>query len=379
MSICSVCTVLPTTENPTRGLFVNRRLTAMAKNGVVRGLNPQPYFPFFKSWQLQKPVGGDRLSVESLRMPYLPGIGNRLNGRMLQFCVSRWLNTHASILQKTTILDAHFGYPEGVGCYLVAQQLELPVFITIRGLEQPLFGSPIGDQIVSALNGCTGVIAVSESLRIAAINAGVNSENIKVIPNGVDHSVFTPPKSKGRGSTKLLVSVGNLKKVKGHDTLLRAFSRLSKNSRARLVIIGADVEPAYASRLRRMVAHLQLEQRVELAGALSEHDIRCWLQRANLFVLASRREGCCNAVLEALACGVPVVATKVGDNGVYVQEGINGRLVETDDEQGLATAIELTLQESHDELQIAKSVDDLTWNNTAESVLHFFQERLEAR
>lgn len=366
--------------NPNQGVFVYRRVDALFQIAHVTAIQPQPYFPFVKPFRKQVSLGKGVVSIKSLRMPYLPKFGCRFNGSMLSRCVSRWISNRLLTGSRQYILDAHFGYPEGVGCYRVAKRFDLPVFITIRGLEQPLFGTPIGDQIIEALNGCTGVIAVSESLRDAAIQAGANAENITVIPNGMDHSVFhalsTRPDHTGTRIPQL-VSVGNLKYIKGVDVLLRAFQQLLKTKKAHLVLIGDNDETKYASAMRDFVRRHKLDEFVTFTGSIPQTEVSDWLQRADLFVLASRREGCCNAILEALACGVPVGATDVGDNHRFVRPGVTGQLVAADSVDRLAVAMEQTLHKTFDKMQIAQTVESLSWDLTAKRVLDYFQERLD--
>jgi len=369
---------LPTISKPNQGLFVSRRLTAVAARSQLQVLRPQPWFPCYSKFELDPAIHSPtQLSVCSQRMFYIPRYLKHLDGFWMQRCIQRFLGQLGwDSWHNRIILDAHFGYPEGVACYREARRCQLPYFITLRGLEQEHFGTRIGDQIIKALNYATGVISVSHSLRNAAIQAGADPQNIIVIPNGIDHAKFHPKLGNSKSQTPLLVSIGNLKTIKGHDTLLRAFRQLRNKRDVRLVIIGGEDEPRHASLLRKWVTQQGLDEHVEFTGSLPEAEVVRWLQVADLFVLASRREGCCNVILEALACGVPVVATDVGDNSRYVHEGINGRLVAVDDERQLAEAIDSTLNESFDTEQVVNAVKVLTWERTAESVHQFFKSRL---
>lgn len=378
----SICSIFPTSIFPNQGIFVHRRVNAMARLVRVRGVQPQPFFPLLKPYRLQSPMSDGCYSIEPIRMLYIPKIGSFLNGSMLSRCLVNQARRLDLTPDQCCILDAHFGYPEGVGCYRVGKKLNLPVFITIRGLERQHFGTAIGDQIIEALNGCTGVIAVGESLRDAAIEAGADPNNITVIPNGIDHLVFRPGEAQSAdtiGGLPTLVSVGNLKHVKGQDVLLNAFHRLIQKRPARLIMIGGDDEPRYAAKQRAFVTSHGLEEQVQFTGSLSQSEISHWLQQASLFVLASRREGCCNAVLEALACGVPVVATEVGDNHRYVLPGVNGILVPAEDACALALAMERAIDKTYDKFQISETVASLTWENTAKQVLRYFEQRLAQR
>ncbi len=169
--------------------------------------------------------------------------------------------------------------------------------------------------------------------------------------------------------TRLLVSVGNLKPVKGHDVLLRALAETPRNLNLKLVCIGSLADTNWVKRLRKLVVELGIEDRVDLVGSLPPRQIVTWLRASDQFVLASRREGCCNAVLEALSVGVPVVATKVGDNSQYVIDGISGILVDSENHQALALAIVRVLSQSLKPDQIAQSMQGYSWENAARQVM----------
>jgi hypothetical protein len=120
-------------------------------------------------------------------MFYLPGIAKHWDGWWLNQVVSHWVSSMPNLDSKNTILDAHFGYPEGVGCYRVAKRRKLPLFITVRGLETELMAVPaIKKQMLEAFDYATGIISVSQSLKDMLIQNGVDGSKIRVIGNGVD-------------------------------------------------------------------------------------------------------------------------------------------------------------------------------------------------
>ncbi len=351
-----------------------RRVAAMARIAKVQGIHPQPYFPVYRPWTSDQPPATAELSIQKTPMFYVPGIGVNWNGKLLSRSVERTLHRFCESGERL-ILDAHFGYPEGVGCGLAAKRLGLPFFVTLRGLEQPLFGTALGNQIVETLKEATGVIAVSESLRESAVAAGADPQSIEVIPNGIDQRVFSYRNVREKPVRPVVVSVGNIKRVKGHDVLIQAISKVIPTVDADFVIVGEDEEPRFADRVRRLAMELGVDKRIQFVGGCTGEEISHWLNRANLFVLASRREGCCNAILEALACGLPVVATDVGDNRRYVREGIGGILVQHSDSEALAGALIDALRSRFDYAAISRSVSSLSWEATAESVIRFMEQR----
>jgi glycosyltransferase involved in cell wall biosynthesis len=321
-------------------------------------------------------------------MFYLPKVLKRLDGWWMERCVTpvlrRWQRE-----RPIDLIDAHFGYPEGVGCFRAGRRLGIPVFITLRGVESVLVRErAIGPQIVEALRGCAGVIAVSQSLKNAAVAAGVDADRIAVIPNAVDETVFHPgERAAARQGLSLpagapvVISVGHLLRGKGYHVLLPAFAKVrAARPEARLVIVGGPShEPAYPARIQRQIRELALEQAVVMPGAVPPGEVARWLQAADVFALASYREGCCNAVLEALACGLPVVTTPVGDNERYVAPPRHGLIVPVENADALAGAMLHALAMQWDRGAIAASVLSRGWVDVASAVVKFFESRLAHR
>jgi glycosyltransferase involved in cell wall biosynthesis len=388
MHIASVSTEYPAPWGRHRGLFIQRRLAALAHLEDVTVVHAVPWFPIARPWP-----GGRRPSVTEdreaprvrhRRMFYLPGILKGLD--------SHWLKTAvlaaAGEIQRACpidVIDAHFGYPEGVGCVGAALALGRPVFITMRGLERPILTHAWrGGQLLRALRQCTGIVAVSESLKVLAVERGIAPEKIEVIPNAVDRQTFRPgDRDEARRalglalSDQLVVSVGMLVAGKGHHHLVDAIARLrTKDHRLRLAIIGgAAHEPAYPELLRRRIAERELEGIVRLEGNLPPAAVATWLQAADVFALSTDDEGCCNAILEAMACGLPVVTTPAGDNALLVDPPKRGFIVPTGWSDDLCQALEAAVQTAWDRGSIAAHAADYTWDEVAGRTARFFRER----
>ncbi|MEC8558005.1 MAG: glycosyltransferase [Planctomycetota bacterium] len=379
--IRSVCMSLPSMQNPERGLFVRHRLEAMSKRARIDALCPQPWFPFLRSWSQEINPDGASFETSYLPMPYLPRIGKFLDSYWMQRTILNWLKPAFVSSGSEQILDAHFGYPEGVACWRVAQKLKIPCFVTLRGVEEEWVKQRlVRKQLRQCLESVDGIIAVSRSLASLAQKLGAKEHRIRIIPNGVDRQVFFPTKTDiVQNRTLKIVCVGNLRHVKGHDTLLRAFARLAKlKFEFELRLIGEATEPTFARSVEHLISELGLVTKVKNLGSLNQLKLSHVLRQSDLFVLASRREGCCNAILEALASGLPVVATDVGDNHKYVRSGINGQLVAADDEIALAKAIQHVARQEFDHQAVSESVAICSWDQTAQEVIEFMAERLSA-
>ena len=383
LRIVSVSANLPSTKRPELGVFVRRRLAALSKLADVYAIRPQPWFPLLRSFQ--RPATDLEFPTLGRRMLYFPGLLKRMDSWWMQRAIEP-IVYHRHRNYPIDVLDAHFGYPTGAACYSIGRQLGIPVFTTLRGVEAKQLNDPrIGPLLIEALKGCAGIIAVSHSLRDAAISAGIAQDKICVIPNAVNRDMFYPANQKdARERTQLppdvpiIISVGYLIHRKGYHNLLPAFHRVRRAyPDARLVIVGGSShERTYPGRIRRQIDELDLSEAVHLTGAIAPGEVGQWLSAADVFALATYREGCCNAVLEAMGCGLPAVVTPAGDNDRYVDPGQNGYLVPIGDVDGLSRALIEALSRSWDRNHIAASVHSLTWADVADAVLDFMRIRL---
>jgi glycosyltransferase involved in cell wall biosynthesis len=169
---------------------------------------------------------------------------------------------------------------------------------------------------------------------------GFHLSNVELIPNGVEINHFSPKRIDSTGDKKgeIVICLARLTYQKGIDVLLQAWSLLSKQApQARLIIAGSGpLQP----QLERMAQALDILDSVEFVGL--QGDVQSLLHESNVAVLPSRWEGMPVAILEAMACGLPCVASYVSGSEDIIQHGVNGLLVEPEDYRGLAEAL-LTL------------------------------------
>jgi sugar transferase (PEP-CTERM/EpsH1 system associated) len=170
---------------------------------------------------------------------------------------------------------------------------------------------------------------------------GVPASKVRTIHNGVDTRRFQPgdPSAARRAlglpaDCPIAGTVGRLDPVKDQAGLIRAFALATRERPALLVIAG---EGPCRAELETLTRSLGLEERVRLLG--ERDDVPTLLQALDCFVLPSLGEGISNAILEAMAAGLPVIATLVGGNGELVQGGVTGTLVEPRDAEALAGAL----------------------------------------
>jgi glycosyltransferase involved in cell wall biosynthesis len=185
------------------------------------------------------------------------------------------------------------------------------------------------------------VIAVSREL--GQLAEGLGARGLRVIPNGVDCELFRPGNRRpGEGGWRLLY-VGRFDAAKGLGVLLEALALLrQRRGDISLKLVGGSAATGTAAPFRAQAARLGLEEGVEFAPEVPWQEVPRQMAGADLFVLPSFSEGLPLVLVEALACGLPLVATRCGGPEEVVQEGV-GKLVEVGDVAGLARGIEEVL------------------------------------
>lgn len=200
---------------------------------------------------------------------------------------------------------------------------------------------------------------------------GFDLPGTQIIPNGVDTTRFqpAPPKRELDQRAKTVICVSKARYEKGLDVLLQAWYIVHKHvPEAHLVIVGnGPVQP----QLEHMVNALNIEQSVEFAGL--QMDIPAQLHRGLIGILPSRWEGMPNALLEAMACGLACIATRVSGSEDVIQSGVNGLLVESEDYQGMAQALVTLLQSQELTLQYGAAAHALIEQSyTLDHVLNMY-------
>jgi glycosyltransferase involved in cell wall biosynthesis len=199
---------------------------------------------------------------------------------------------------------------------------------------------------------------------------GVRPEQVRIIPNGVSVERFVPRSRGGRPVTTIL-TVANLRTEKAHEVLLAAAAELRpRHPHLRFVIVG---DGPRAVELRELAGKLGVDAEVKFLG--HREDVPALLAAADAFVLPSRSEAFPNGVLEAMAAGLPVVASRVGGLVDLIENGRTGLLVTPDDAGALASAIEsLVLSPAGAELLGAHAREEVTRRYSFERMVRTFED-----
>jgi glycosyltransferase involved in cell wall biosynthesis len=193
------------------------------------------------------------------------------------------------------------------------------------------------------------VQAVSSAVRQETIRAdGINPDKVVTIPNGIEVGKLAAAKGSAalRHSLGLdvarpvIVSVGHIRRVKGFDVLLRAAAEVCRvYPKATFLIVGSVQEVDCDHDLRDLVRQFSLERNVRFLGKMENESVWALLKLCDVFCQPSRSEGMSNALLEAMGCGLPCVATAVGGTPEVLEDGRTGYVVPSDDHRAAAGRI----------------------------------------
>jgi glycosyltransferase involved in cell wall biosynthesis len=190
------------------------------------------------------------------------------------------------------------------------------------------------------------VFAVSEEVRQHCVEVDrIKPSLVETIYNGIDVADWdtASPPAKTPGAP-VIATVGNIRRVKGHDVFIKAAaSVVAQFPEVSFNIAGHVLESGYFAELRTLIGDLNLSDHFHFVGGVD--NLREYLSTADIFVLPSRSEGFSNAIVEAMAASLPVVATNVGGNAEAVTDGVSGLIVPPEDPPALAAAINRLLSD----------------------------------
>jgi glycosyltransferase involved in cell wall biosynthesis len=390
MKILTFTSLFPNQKRPDFGIFVFQRISHVASRpgNLVQVVAPVPYFPSWipsRRWgsygQLPRQERFGNLDVCHPRYPFLPGVLMPLHG-LLMFLGSLLLVQRLHRQFHFDCIDAHYVYPDGFAAVLLGKMLGLPVFLSARGTDINVFPSywTIRPMIVWSLRNAAGIIAVAAALKSAIVNLGLPSERVCVIPNGVDLERFHPyDQFEARRALglptdgKIAISVGSLTEVKNHKLLIAAFAKVSEGlPELRLYIVGeGPLRPA----LENLIRELRLQEKVSLVGPRPNEELALWFSAANVSCLVSFREGWPNVLMESIACGTPIVATRVGGVPEIICSPDLGVMAEQNSESVAAT-LQLALAREWNRKALTSHAQARAWDKVAEEIVLYFASRV---
>lgn len=387
MKILTFSTLYPNGARPGLGVFVETRLRQLLESRRVeaRVVAPVPWFPSanarFGRYAAfaRAPREETRYGIEVMHPRYLsvPGIGMSAAPYLLAAGARPLMQSMLRRGYDFDIIDAHYFYPDGVAAAMLGKKLGKPVVITARGTDinlLPQYALP-RRMILWAAKCAAALVTVSSALKTALTQLGVDAGKITVLRNGVDTRLFNPAdralqRARLGLSGTVLLMVGNLVPLKEHALVLRALAEFPD---ACLLIIGEGGEER---NLKTLAAALRIQDRVRFLGAMPQDQLPAFYAAADALVLASSREGWPNVLLEAMACGTPVVSTAVGGTPEIVAAPEAGVLMTGRSASAVVEALQRLLRNYPDRGLTRRYAERFSWDDTTRGQLALFDRIL---
>jgi glycosyltransferase involved in cell wall biosynthesis len=384
MKILTFSTLFPNSEKPGHGIFVETRLRHLVASGRVesRVVAPVPWFPltherfgnYAKMAKAPREEIRHGIPVAHPRYPVLPKVGMNVAPVFLAQAVKPAIGRLIDEGFDFDLIDAHYFYPDGVAAAMLGRYFNKPVVITARGSDITLFpGYRLPRRMILwAANQAAGIITVCNALRDEVISLGVDPARVVSLRNGVDLELFRPTE-RAPDQPFTLVTVGHLVPVKAQELIVGALPLLPG---VRLVVAGDGPNRGMLEDLARK---LGVGERVDFLGAVPQAQLRAHYGAADAMVLASSREGWANVLLESMACGTPVVASRVWGTPEVVAAPEAGVLMAERTPQGVADAVNALRAHYPDRAATRRYAERFSWDDTTAGQLALFESVLAER
>ena len=285
---------------------------------------------------------------------------------------------------RPDVVHVFFGIPDGPIGWLLKRTHGLPYVISLRGADVPSDEVKRFARQYKVLrpfirwlwHDADALVAVSNGLRSYAKETSPDLP-IQVIPNAIDLSAFTPAPQRATNGLVRLLYVGRFNVFKNVETLVEAVGKLSQMDEGdfELNLVGEGEQRPV---LESMVSELGLTRQVNFVGWVARDQIADHYRRADVFVTATTWEGMPNTVLEAMACGLPIVGTQASGLHELVHDGLNGYLVPTKDPKALAQALARVMGDGYERRRMGRESRKLAerefaWEYIAEQYVRVYE------
>ncbi len=275
------------------------------------------------------------------------------------------------------LVHAFFGFPSGWLCYRSADKL--PYIVSLRGSDVPgeharlkLEYKLLASTFKAIWSKASVLVACSQGLKNRALKF-LPSIKIEVIPNGVDLNRFHPGQNAVRSEAIKLLTVGRISVTKRVSLLIESVEILhNEGLKVQLTVVGGG---RMEQQIRDMVSNKNLNEVVQITGRIESEDMPEIYRQHDILVSASQQEGMSNAMLEAMASGLPIITTRC--EGVEELIENNGIVIDKPEAAQIAQAIQKLSCDRQAYKQMAvearKQAEKFSWNQTAEEYLNIYR------
>lgn len=282
------------------------------------------------------------------------------------------------------LVHAFFSVPCGYMAYLLGRRFKLPYVVSLRGADVPgyserftLFYSFLKPLVCKVWRHAGSVVSNSTGLKELALQSS-RSQVISIIPNGIDAEEFKVFPEKEHDGYVRILCVSRLTPRKGIRYLLQAMKILLAKDAARKIELWIAGEGDEMEFLKQLSSELGISDKVKFFGRVAHENVVKYYQTADIFCLPSLNEGMSNTMLEALATGMPIVATVTGGTAELVRDGENGFFIKQRSAEDIAEKLErLIVDEGLRERfgqASRKRAETMSWKNVAKSYNEVYRQ-----
>jgi glycosyltransferase involved in cell wall biosynthesis len=379
LQVLALTPFYPTERDDSQGCFVAEPLHPLAQFGISSAVFAMQ--PIYRA-RLRPPKSN--VPSEWIRYLSLPGgwglptagafVFSRIVGRVREL-----VRQH-----RIDLIHAHAALPAGHAAMLLGAELGLPYVVSVHGLDvfsTEQVGGRVGGwcQRLSrrVYQGSRRVICVSELVRERVLAGMGTACRTSVVYNGVDTDLFSPSSDAEATKGPVVLCVGNLLPIKGHEVLIRAIASIAAEFPSLMLeIVGHGPEQA---RLQALTGELGINERVRFRGRQPRREVADAMRRCTIFALPSSYEGLGCVYLEAMSAGKPVVGCRGQGIAEIIRQGANGLLVGPGNEKELALALAMLLRDERRKQAMGLAardtiIDRLTLTQQAENLARIYRE-----
>lgn len=399
MRLVLISNLYPNPSEPFRATYNRRLFKAIARKigntslSVIGTIYWCPLIDSLLRKRRKPPVATtlDGIEISHPRVFYTPGFLIHKHHHFYRAALRKNLSRLAHKDKTNTHIIIGFAYPDGVAIAPLCKELGLSYSIMVLGsdfrvrIKQPKFRG----MVLDCLKEATTIFCPGNALKDDMAEAGINRDSIYAFNNGVEHEIFrfeekttASAVEEAESQPNSILFVGNLLDVKAPQRLLKAFrifvesKRSEQISNSQILQLRLDIvgDGPLRMHLEKLAKDLGIAEQVVFHGRITPERIAEMMQQAKCLCLCSRSEGMPNVVVEALACGCPVVATSVGEVPFLIEEGLNGYLVPIQQDEAkivdnLAHDMECVFKQTWNRKLISHRMKDYSWETAADVVL----------